>query len=141
MKRVADEHALQVKYGTILVQEAGQLGGLIGRSVFVGAHLDGFAVSNNMVRVTSKDPQDAGYLYGLFSTPQGVILLSREAAGSSIPHMEAGRLNAISIPWPPEELRHKISRIVENATDLQDQASKAEEEARSLVERAIEETP
>ena len=140
MKRVADDHALQVKHGTILVQEAGQLGGLIGRSVFVGARLDGFAVSNNMVRVTSKDPRDAGYLYGLFSTPQGVILLSREAAGSSIPHMEAGRLNAISIPWPPEELRHKISRIVENATDLQDQASKAEEEARSLVERAIEET-
>jgi type I restriction enzyme S subunit len=141
VKRVANEHVLQVRQGTILVQEAGQLGGLIGRSVFVGAHLDGFAVSNNMVRITSRNPLDAGYIYVLFSTTQGVTLLSREAAGSSIPHMDAGRLSAISIPWPPEEFRHMISEIVNNATDLQDKASKAEGEARSLVELAIEEAP
>lgn len=139
MKRVAAENALQVKQGTILVQEAGQLGGLIGRSVYVGAQLDGFAVSNNMVRITSIDPKDAGYIYGLLSTPEGVTLLSREAAGSSIPHMDAGRLKAISIPWPHEDVRHKISMIVDSAIDLRDKASEAEKKARSLIERAIEE--
>jgi len=139
MKRVAVENALQVKQGTILVQEAGQLGGLIGRSVYVGAHLDGFAVSNNMVRITSKDPRDAGYIYSLLSTSEGVTLLTREAAGSSIPHMDAGRLKAISIPWPHEDVRHKISMIVDSAIELRDMASEAEEKARFLIERAIEE--
>ncbi|MDI9406286.1 MAG: restriction endonuclease subunit S [Chitinophagaceae bacterium] len=139
MKRVAAENALQVKQGSILVQEAGQLGGLIGRSVYVGAHLNGFAVSNNMVRITSKNPKDAGYLYGLLSTPEGITLLSREAAGSSIPHMDAGRLNAVSIPWPHEEVRKSISMIVDNAVELRDKAVEAEEKARNLIERAIEE--
>lgn len=138
MKRVAAQNILCVTRGTILVQEAGQLGGLIGKSVFVGEHLDGFAVSNNMVRVTARDPQDGGFIYALLSTPQGVTLISREAAGSSIPHMDAARLKAVSIPWPPARVRKEISAIIEKAVGLRDKASVAEREARSLVEHAIE---
>lgn len=139
MHKVVEEHQLAVKQGMILIQEAGQLGGLIGRSVFVGRRLDGFAVSNNMVRVEALDPQDAGYIYAVLSCPVGVTLLSREAAGSSIPHLDAGRVRQLEIPWPSKDVRTRMSAEVDRATALQDRACEAEEEARALVEKAIEE--
>jgi type I restriction enzyme, S subunit len=139
MSRVAEENGLRVRKGMFLIQEAGQLGGLISKSVFVGDHLDGFAVSNNMARVTAKDRRDTGFIFALLSTDEGVTLVSREAAGSSIPHIDAGRLRDLSIPWPDEDRRHEVSRLVENAIELRDGAAQAEDEARALVERAIEE--
>lgn len=137
MSRVADEVRLRVRRGMFLIQEAGQLGGLIGKSVFVGEHLDGFAVSNNMVRVTAKDARDAGFIFALLSTNEGVTLVSREAAGSSIPHMDAARLRNLSLPWPDEVRRYDVSQLVERAIALRDKATQAEDEARALVERAI----
>lgn len=139
MSRVAQDNELAIKKGMFLIQEAGQLGGLVGKSVFVGDHLDGYAVSNNMVRVTARDERDAGYLFALLSTNAGVTLIAREAAGSSIPHMDATRIRSLSLPWPEAAQRHEISRTVVDAIDLRDRAAEAEDEARALVERAIEE--
>jgi len=139
MHRVVTEHQLAVEEGTILIQEAGQLGGLIGRSVMVGSHLDGFAVSNNMVRVKSNVRRDAGFIFALLSTDEGVTLIAREAAGSSIPHMDATRVRGLQIPWPNQKRRYEVSDLVDEAIKLRDGATLAEDEARTLVERAIEE--
>jgi type I restriction enzyme S subunit len=139
MRRVVSEYRLGVEEGTILIQEAGQLGGLIGRSVMVGSYLDGFAVSNNMVRVKALDRRDAGFLFALLSTEEGVRLITREAAGSSIPHMDASRLCNLRLPWPIRERRHEVSAFVDEAIKLRDMAAASEDEARTLVERSIEE--
>lgn len=138
LKRIASNVGLVLKKGMIVIQEAGQLGGLIGRSVLVGRHLDGFACSNNMVRVIAKNERDTGYLFAVLASPYGVRLLSREAAGSSIPHLEAGRVRALSIPWPEEQVRTRIGKLVLDAQHLRDEALSAEREARTTVEEAIE---
>jgi type I restriction enzyme S subunit len=138
MHRVVSENQLSVEKGTILIQEAGQLGGLIGRSVMVGSYLDGFAVSNNMVRVKAHDRRDAGFLFALLSTDEGVTLIAREAAGSSIPHMDASRLRGLQLPWPDQERRHEVSALVDEAIELRDTATADENQARALVEHAIE---
>lgn len=70
LKRIAIDVGLVLRKGMIVIQEAGQLGGLIGRSVLVGDHLDGFACSNNMVRVTAKNEKDTGYLFAVLATPE-----------------------------------------------------------------------
>jgi type I restriction enzyme S subunit len=137
--RVAEAYGLVVRRGMILVQEAGQLGGLIGRSVLVGSYLDGFAVSNNMIRITANESADSGYLFALLSSDPGVVLISREAAGSSIPHIDANRVRRIEVPWASKELRTEIGAPVLLAWSLRDEACAYETEARSLVERAIEE--
>lgn len=138
LKRVAADVGLVLREGMIVIQEAGQLGGLIGRSALVGGALDGFACSNNMVRVTAKEPEDTGYLFALLASPYGVRLVSREAAGSSIPHLDAERVRAIQLPWGEDVLRARISRAVMNAQRLRDEASSADAKARDLVEDAIE---
>ncbi|MBM4779309.1 MAG: hypothetical protein GQE15_16505 [Archangiaceae bacterium] len=140
MRQVAQEYELVVTKNTILIQEAGQLGGLIGKCVFVGQHLDGHAVSNNMVRVSATDPQDAGYLFAVLSTAEGRLLLSREAAGSSIPHLDAGRVSSLSVPWPDQASRRKIGELVLKASCFRDDACAREEEARALVEGAMGES-
>jgi len=138
LKNVAYDVGLVLKKGMIVIQEAGQLGGLIGRSVLVGDILDGYACSNNMVRVTAKDDADTGYLFSVLSSTYGVRLISREAAGSSIPHIEAGRVRSLAIPWPDQDLRARIGRCVLEAQHRRDDAIHAEREAVRIVEGAIE---
>lgn len=138
MRRVAAGYELLLQKGMIVIQEAGQLGGLIGRSVMVGGYLDGFACSNNMIRIVPNDDVDAGYLFVLLSSEYGVRLLSREAAGSSIPHTDEGRVRRIPIPWPEREIRAYVSEPAIRARDFRDGACAAEAEARTLMETQVE---
>lgn len=137
MKRVAAEYGLLLKKGMIVVQEAGQLGGLIGRSVMVGSYLDGFSCSNNMIRIAPEDDIDGGYLFTLLSSEHGVRLLSREAAGSSIPHTDEQRVKRIQVPWPSRKDREDIGAPAIRARELRDQACVWEQEARDMLEAKI----
>jgi type I restriction enzyme S subunit len=137
MRRVAAEFNLLLKKGMIVVQEAGQLGGLIGRSVMVGKYLDGFSCSNNMIRIVPKDDVDGGYLFTLLSSEFGIRLLSREAAGSSIPHTDEQRVKRIRIPWPSRQVRKEIGSCSIRARDLRDHACDLERAAKEIVESAI----
>lgn len=140
IKRVAAEYRLLLRKGMIVVQEAGQLGGLIGRSVMVGNHLDGFSCSNNMIRIVPEDDIDGGYLFTLLSSEHGVRLLSREAAGSSIPHTDEQRVKRIQVPWPSRTDREYISEPAIRARELRDQACIWEREAQDMLEvRILEE--
>lgn len=139
LHRVVEENRLAVQEGMILTQEAGQLGGLIGRSVFVGRHIAGFAVSNNMIRTVARDRRDAGFLFALLSSTEGIRLIARESAGSSIPHIDASRIRRLHIPWPSEGTRHAVSALIEDASTLQASACADEDRARALIARAIEE--
>lgn len=137
MKRVAAEYRLLLRKGMIVVQEAGQLGGLIGRSVMVGSYLEGFSCSNNMIRIVPEDDIDGGYLFTLLSSEHGVRLLSREAAGSSIPHIDEQRVKRIQVPWPSRKGREDIGAPAIRARELRDQACVWEREARDMLETKI----
>lgn len=137
MKRVAAEYRLLLRKGMIVVQEAGQLGGLIGRSVMVGGYLDEFSCSNNMIRIVPEDDIDGGYLFTLLSSEHGVRLLSREAAGSSIPHTDEQRVKRLQVPWPSRAEREDIGAPAIRARELRDQACVWEREARDMLEARI----
>jgi type I restriction enzyme S subunit len=138
-KKVPNIKELVLHDGMILIQDSGQLGGLIGRPVLVGRYLDGFACTNNMVRIVPHTEEDQGYIFAVLSTDYGVRLLMREATGSSIPHLEVKRIKNIQIPWPDEETRHQLAHKVLLAKRLREDASDLEIQARQLVERTIRE--
>lgn len=139
MREVAEQNRLLVEPGMILIQEAGQLGGLIGHSVMVGEHYAPSAVTNNMIRVRCEDASDAGYLYAILRTREGVTLISRESAGSSIPHIDADRVRRLMLPWPQPRVRKLIAEPVLEALRLREQACAWESEARTAVDAVIEE--
>jgi type I restriction enzyme S subunit len=138
LRRVADEHRLVLKEGMIVVHEAGQRYGLIGRSVMIGKGLDGFACTNNMVRIVPLDDADMGYIFSVLSSEYGIRLLKREAAGSSIPHLDKSRVQRIEIPWLSKEKRVRISEMAVEARDGWHRASVSEAEAQAKLARAIE---
>ena len=136
-KKVAEDFRLVLKKGMILVQDSGQLGGLIGRPVPVGRYLDGFACTNNLVRITPKSETDQGYIFAVLNTTYGIRLVVREATGSSIPHLDEKRVKRIQIPWADDETRILIGAKVLKAIEMRDEACDLESEARSIVEFEI----
>lgn len=121
----------------LLVQDSGQIGGLIGTSVAVGRYLDGFACTTNKVRIVPHSKIDQGYIFAVLNTEYGIRLLTREATGSSIPHLDEKRVKRIQIPWTDSKTRELLGKKVLQAINLRDDACDLEAEARAIVENAI----
>jgi type I restriction enzyme S subunit len=138
-KDIAELNRLLIKRGMILIQDSGQVSGIIGHPVHVGRHMNGAACTNNMVRILSKRSRDNGYLFALLSTRAGIRLLKREASGSSIPHLEEKRIRGLVVPWPKQRERDKVGDKIWAALDLRDAAIDLERQARAVVELTIEE--
>lgn len=92
-----------------------------------------------MIRTKAKNPADCGYIFTLLSSTFGVRLIQRESAGSSIPHIEAGRIQRLQIPWPEKNVREKIGKPAREAQRLRDESCELDIQAQSVVEKAIEE--
>lgn len=123
----------------LLIQDAGQLGGLIGRVVHVGTDIAGGVVSNHLMRVVTAAPSDSAYIFALLSSPHGYRAITRHAFGTSIPQLDPVHIGSVAVPWPSEKDRYQIAMPILEAWSLEDRAIEAEREAVSLVEQAIEE--
>lgn len=121
----------------LLIQDAGQLGGLIGSVVRVQPHFDGSVVSNHLMRVAVDAREIAAYLYAVLTSPHGYRAIVRNAFGSSIPQLDPKHVGQILVPWPRESVRLEIAEKVLEAWGLEDQAVVDEREGVELVELAI----
>jgi len=140
VSRLAMTGKLIIRKGMIVVQDSGQVGGLIGRATLVGKSLDNTSCTNNMVRISAHDSDDVGFLYAFLASDTGYRLVIRQAAGSSIPHLEQNRIGALRIPWPSREIRLRFNAIVAEALHEQSVADEYSQEATSLVEDSMMET-
>jgi len=137
IRRVAHENRLLLQSGMIVLHEAGQRYGLIGRSVMVGRTLDGFACTNNMVRLLPHVAGETGYIFAALSSEHWRSPAQARSAGSSIPHLDASRISAVKIPWPDSSIRAEIAALVHEARECWDRADELEKEADSKVELAL----
>ena len=122
----------------LLIQDAGQLGGLIGSVVRVPPTVDGGVVSNHLMRIDIADRESAAFVFVVLTSPHGYRAIVRNAFGSSIPQLDPKHVGAIRIPWPSDAVRAVIAAPILRAWQLEDEATAAERSAISLVERAIE---
>ncbi|MCO3988733.1 hypothetical protein FA106_18300 [Pseudomonas aeruginosa] len=128
-----------VKEGYVLFQCDGQRYGIFGRPVLANRNIIGKAVTQHMMRIIPHDKRDAGYIFTYLATGFGRRLLMRFSAGTSIPSLNEDGARKILIYWPDEERRRTVSQIAEQAWENRAQATELEDQARSLVERTIEE--
>ena len=128
-----------VKEGYVLFQCDGQRYGIFGRPVLANRNIIGKAVTQHMMRIIPHDKSDAGYIFTYLATGFGRRLLMRFSAGTSIPSLNEDGARKILIYWPDEERRRSISQIAEQAWENRAAATELEDQARGLVERAIEE--
>ncbi len=125
--------------GYILFQCVGQRYGLFGRPVLANRSIIGKAVTEAVMRLIPHDTRDAGYISVYLSTGFGQRLGMRYSAGTSIPVLQEEGARKILIYWPEEGRRHEISKVAEQAWENRALATELEDEARTLVERTIEE--
>ncbi|HGY1114541.1 TPA: restriction endonuclease subunit S [Providencia rettgeri] len=121
----------------LLIQDAGQLGGLIGQVMRVSDVLDKSVVSNHLMRIKPDSKEIGAYLFAALSSETGYTSIVRNAFGSSIPQLDPKHIAKISIPWLPADEFNKIVDLVSAAWDLQDFARHSEEIAVNKIESTI----
>jgi type I restriction enzyme S subunit len=136
-----DESEWATQEGDLLLARSGQVGGIIGRSVWADRRFVGGCVSIDVLRLGAQNSQVLpGYLYAyMFLTDVGYRQLIRTAAGSSIPHLSAPDVSRLLIPRCDSALETEINALVWNAGHKRAEAQDKEDQARTLVERTIEE--
>lgn len=136
-----DESEWATQEGDLLLARSGQVGGIIGRGVWADRRFAGGCVSVDVLRLSAQNSQVLpGYLYAyLFLTDVGYRQLIRTAAGSSIPHLSAPDVSRLLIPRCDSALEAEINELVWNAGHKRAEAQEKEDQARTLVERTIEE--
>jgi len=128
-----------VKPGQVLFQCVGQRYGIFGRPTLANRNLIGKAVSEHQIRIIPHDIDDAGYISIYLATGFGLRFLLKNSSGTSIPVLQEDGASKIQIYWPDETKRRAISEIAEKAWENRARAVEREDEARTLVERTIEE--
>lgn len=128
-----------VKPGMVLFQCVGQRYGIFGTPVLANRRLIGRAVTEAVMRLIPHDLDDAGYIFTYLATGFGQRLVMRHSAGTSIPVLQEDGASKILIYWPNKDRRLQIHEIATNAWEKRARAIELEDEARTLVERAIEE--
>jgi type I restriction enzyme S subunit len=136
-----EESEWATREGDLLLARSGQVGGIIGRGVWADKRFAGGCVSVDVLRIGAQESRILpGYLYAyLFLTDVGYRQLIRTAAGSSIPHLSAPDVLRLPIPRCDDAIETEINELVWSAGDKRAEAQEKEDEARVLVERAIEE--
>jgi hypothetical protein len=131
MTAEAERAEALVMAGQLLVQRSGQRYGLLGRPAYVGRRLQGFAASEDLMRITPVDPSIAGRVFAYLRSDSGRRALIRMSYGTSIPHFNQDQLARVRIPTLPSELLADAARALE----LREQADAHEEQATSEVQR------
>ncbi|MBX3660987.1 MAG: hypothetical protein KF804_00920 [Burkholderiales bacterium] len=128
-----------LRQGTVLVQAFGQEGGLTGRPVWVGKHLDGVTTTHMLVRLETTSKERSAFLFGFLQSEVAYRQISSLTYGGSIPHFDEKNMAQVILPLFSDKEMTEVSTSVIQAVEARDQALDLEKKARATVEMAIEE--
>lgn len=113
--------------------------GTVGRISLVTSHINGWAGSNNIARITTNsEPYRNGYLAAFLNTPYGFFQLTRPIYGGVIDHIEVPHIKGVLIPLAPPKLQEEIGEKVLLAYHNKDEATAIEEKALRMLEVILE---
>ncbi|MHC1715059.1 MAG: restriction endonuclease subunit S [Acidaminococcaceae bacterium] len=118
---------LQVKENTILVTDRGT----IGTTALVPKHFEGWAVSQNVLKLVPANDDIAGYVYIFLNSEWGNVLICRQTYGSVVDMIDNNSLSNVEIPL----LKNKI--IQRQINDMALEANKKRYEAYELEQEAL----
>lgn len=127
-----------VNRGWVIFQAAGQIYGLFARPIFVYGWLENIFCADDLYRIVPHSEEDGAYIYLFFRTPHGEVLLKRQASGNSIPRVWDPQMLNVEIPWPDADIRKSLASKVIEAHEKIEKARLLQNQARALVEQAIE---
>lgn len=115
--------------------------GTIGKVQIVPKHWNGWAVSQNIIKVIADSNDIAGYLFCFFNSDYGQILIKRETYGSVVDMIDDKNVSGIHVPLLKDEKKQKeINDLVLKANELRYHAHLKEQEAIKKMEEIINDT-
>ncbi|SHK88964.1 type I restriction enzyme, S subunit [Desulfatibacillum alkenivorans DSM 16219] len=124
---------------TVLIPRSGQISGIIGTATLPYGRLIGGAISEHAIRVECEKVIDAGYLFIALRSEIGMRQLKARAYGSSIPTLDTFQVGEVLLIDAGKQTRAAIGEMGLKTAQLRDQAIELENQARLIVEHAIEE--
>lgn len=113
--------------------------GTIGKVQIVPKHWNGWAVSQNIIKVIANSNDIAGYLFCFFNSDYGQILIKRETYGSVVDMIDDKNVRGIHVPLLRNEKKQKeINGLVLQANELRYQAHLKEQEAIVKMQKIID---
>lgn len=112
--------------------------GTIGRLLLAPKHFEGWAISDNLMRITFEDKDIVGYIYCFFNSEYGKVLLEREIYGGVVNAIEPSHLCEIPIPLlKNKEIQTKINNLVLDANKKRYEAYVLEQKAIKIVNEKV----
>lgn len=91
--------------------------GNVGRVSAVYPHHEGVVITDDLLRVTPKDPTSYGWLYAYMRTPHFRAIAQAEQYGHMIKHLEVDQLERLPIILLDSSTRSECDRLVTSALD------------------------
>lgn len=115
-------------------------GELFCRAEFITGSTLERAYSEHFLRVIADESQiERGALFAFMRSETAFRMLRSASTGSKLQDFHYAVLPSLPIPYPEQAVRKKCHDLVMEAYEARDEAIRFEDEARSLVERTIEE--
>ena len=128
------EKELKVEKNTILVTDRGT----IGTTVMVPEHWNGYAVSQNVLKLVPASDEIAGYIYIFLNSDIGNILIKRHTYGSVVDMIDNNSLSAVELPLlSNQKVQKEINDLALQANDLRYRAYLLEKEALDIMNNEI----
>lgn len=112
--------------------------GTIGKVQIVPKHWNGWAVSQNIIKLIPSSIDIAGYIYLYLQTPYGQAQIKRETYGAVVDMIDDDSISNVSIPLLKDELvQSRINDLVLEANALRYEAYLKEQEALQQMEAVL----
>lgn len=126
--------SLEVKENMILITDRGTIGNVM----IVPKHFEGWAVSQNVIKLVCSSNDIAGYIYSFLNSQYGEILLQKETYGSVINMIDDKNVAQIPIPLlKNENIQKKINDLVLLANKKRYKAYQLEQKAIKIVNEKV----
>jgi type I restriction enzyme, S subunit len=132
-KNTKNMDAYLVAENTVLVSRSGTVGSV----ALVTKDIEGWAVSDDAIRVIVRDQDDLGPVYCFLQSPPGQFLLKRSQSGSVVTHIYEQDVATLPIPGLPRRLRKELTRLIKKASAFRVEANRLLDDAEEWTTRQI----
>ena len=128
------EKELKVEENMILVTDRGT----IGTAALVPKHWNGYAVSQNVLKVVPANNEIAGFLYIFLNSEWGKILTRRQTYGSVVDMIDNNSLSYVEFPLLKNKKTQKqINDLTLEANEKRYEAYKLEQQALRIMDKEV----
>ena len=128
------EKELKVTENTILVTDRGT----IGTTTLVPKHWNGYAVSQNVLKLIPANDDIAGYIYVFLNSECGAELVRRQTYGSVVDMIDNNSLASVEIPLlKNQDIQAQINHLALKANKKRYEAFLLEQEALKIMNEEV----